>query len=148
VPIRRCALVLIGAGKTFIAADIRSSTSATRPQIPAVIAAVDPTRSRWWPQSGAALGGGFERARLRCPGRNRRCDGRPAGSYAWHHPGAGGTQRLPRLTGVAAAIEIITSARRVDAAKRSGSACSTMAKDDLRAAAGAPCAGIGAGKRQ
>ena len=32
-------------------------------------------------------------------------------------PGAGGTQRLPRLTGAAAAIEIITTGRQIDAAE-------------------------------
>jgi len=113
------ALVLICAGKTFIAgADIaafgkppkgantletlRSIESARMP----VIAAIH----------GTALGGGFEVA-LACHYRvavpSAKC-GLPEVKLGLL-PGAGGTQRLPRIVGVENALEIITSGRQIGA---------------------------------
>ena len=67
---------------------------------------------------GTALGGGLELA-LSC--HYRVID--PAGAVGLPEvtlgiiPGAGGTQRLPRLIGAEAALDVITSARRVPAAE-------------------------------
>jgi 3-hydroxyacyl-CoA dehydrogenase len=65
---------------------------------------------------GNALGGGFELAlacdaRLAAPGTNVGLPEVGLGMI----PGAGGTQHLPRLIGIAAAIEMICSARRIRA---------------------------------
>lgn len=65
---------------------------------------------------GVAVGGGLELALatdLRVAGRNAKF-GLPETSLAIV-PGAGGTQRLPRLIGVARAKELIFTARRIDA---------------------------------
>jgi 3-hydroxyacyl-CoA dehydrogenase len=107
------AVVVICAGRTFIAgADIaefgKPSTGATLPEIQTVleggpkpvIAAVH----------GSALGGGFEMA-LMCHYRV----GVPSAKFGLPEiklgliPGAGGTQRLPRLSGVENALEAILS---------------------------------------
>ena len=67
---------------------------------------------------GVALGGGLELAlccHYRVADANARV-GLPEVKIGLI-PGAGGTQRLPRLTGVEAAVEIITSGRMVDAAE-------------------------------
>ena len=67
---------------------------------------------------GTALGGGLELA-LSC--HYRVID--PAGSVGLPEvtlgiiPGAGGTQRLPRLIGAAASLDMVTSGRRVEAAE-------------------------------
>lgn len=71
--------------------------------------------------SGTALGGGLETA-LACTGRVSA----PSSSMGLPEvnlgliPGAGGTQRLPRLIGVKAAMEMITSGKPVDAFKAQG----------------------------
>jgi 3-hydroxyacyl-CoA dehydrogenase len=112
-------IVLIGAGKTFIAgADIREFDQPLRdPQVPAIIAAIEKCEKPVVAAiHGAALGGGFEIA-LACDDRIATPDavvGLPEVTLGVI-PGAGGTQRLPRLTGVATAIELITSGRRVKA---------------------------------
>ena len=113
------ALVLICAGKTFIAgADIaafgqppkgantletlRAFESARMPLIAAI--------------HGTALGGGFEVA-LACHYRvavpSARC-GLPEVKLGLL-PGAGGTQRLPRIVGVENALEMITSGQQIGA---------------------------------
>ncbi len=107
------AIVLICAGRTFIAgADIsefgKPSKGATVPEIQAalegspkpVIAAIH----------GTALGGGFETAlvchyRVAVPSAKF---GLPEIKHG-HIPGAGGTQRLPRLSGVENALNVILS---------------------------------------
>jgi 3-hydroxyacyl-CoA dehydrogenase len=107
------AIVVICAGRTFIAgADIsefgKPTKGATLPELQAalegcpkpVIAAMH----------GTALGGGFEMA-LMCHYRVAV----PSAKFGFPEiklgliPGAGGTQRLPRLSGVAAALEVILS---------------------------------------
>jgi len=107
------AIVIICAGRTFIAgADIaefgKPPKGATLPELQGaleggpkpIIAAIH----------GTALGGGFEMA-LMCHYRVAV----PSAKFGFPEiklgliPGAGGTQRLPRLSGVEAAIEVILS---------------------------------------
>ena len=113
------AAVLIGAGKTFISgSDIREfGRPLSDPQLPAVIAAIEACpKPVVAALHGSALGGGFELA-LACDARIAALGtlvGLPEVKLGII-PGAGGTQRLPRLVGIASAIEIITSARRVPA---------------------------------
>src|SRR5436190_28365 len=116
------AMVLIGAGRSFIAgADIRQFGAA--PSRPAsarrhydvtddspkpVVAAIH----------GYALGGGLETAlachyRVAVPSAKVGLPEVQIGIL----PGAGGTQRLPRLVGPKAAMELITSGRHVPAAE-------------------------------
>jgi 3-hydroxyacyl-CoA dehydrogenase / enoyl-CoA hydratase / 3-hydroxybutyryl-CoA epimerase len=69
---------------------------------------------------GACLGGGLELA-LACSWRIASSDektklGLPEIQLGFI-PGAGGTQRLPRLIGIAAALDLILTAKRVDGAK-------------------------------
>ena len=115
------AIVLIGAGKTFIAgADIKEFDGPIRdPQTPAVIAAVEACPKPVVAAiHGAALGAGYEIA-LGCDARIVAADaivGLPEVMLGVI-PGAGGTQRLPRLVGVSAAIDLITAGRRVKASE-------------------------------
>src|SRR5947208_1306036 len=114
------AMVLIGAGRSFIAgADIRQfgrgpsgAPSGRRPydvldgSAKPVVAAIH----------GYALGGGLEIAlachyRVAVPSAKVGLPEVQIGIL----PGAGGTQRLPRLTGPRAALEMITSGRHVSA---------------------------------
>lgn len=113
------AVVIIGAGTTFISgSDIREfSGPLPQPQLPLVIQAIE---NAPWPVvaaiSGAALGGGYELA-LGCDARiatKNSVVGLPEVKLGIM-PGAGGTQRLPRLVGVAKAIEFITGGTRVPA---------------------------------
>jgi 3-hydroxyacyl-CoA dehydrogenase len=134
------AVVLIGAGKTFIAgADIREFGKPLRdPQVPEIIGAIEQCPKPVIAAiAGAALGGGFEIA-LGCDGRIAAEDaivGLPEVTLGII-PGAGGTQRLPRITGLATAIDLIASGRRVKAGegKRLG-LIDEIATDDLRQAA-------------
>jgi 3-hydroxyacyl-CoA dehydrogenase len=136
------AMVLIGAGRSFIAgADIRQfgrgpSTPPTgrRPydvldQSPKpVVAAIH----------GYALGGGLEMAlachyRVAVPSAKVGLPEVQIGIL----PGAGGTQRLPRLVGPKAALDMITSGRHVPAeeANRLGIVDELVPEADLKAAA-------------
>jgi 3-hydroxyacyl-CoA dehydrogenase len=120
------AMVLIGAGRSFIAgADIRqfgraASPAPANPRRPydvlddsakPVVAAIH----------GYALGGGLETA-LACHYRVAV----PSAKVGLPEvligilPGAGGTQRLPRLIGPKAAVELITSGRHVPAEEAKG----------------------------
>ncbi|WP_028034344.1 3-hydroxyacyl-CoA dehydrogenase NAD-binding domain-containing protein [Chelativorans sp. J32] len=113
------ALVITGAGKAFIGgADIREfGQPATEPTLPTVVEAIEGSGKQIVAAiNGAALGGGLEIALA--------CHHRVAGSAATLGlpevklgivPGAGGTQRLPRLTGVVKAVELISSGRTVTA---------------------------------
>lgn len=67
---------------------------------------------------GTALGGGFELA-MACHARIMAPDGSVGlpESRIGMMPGAGGTQRLPRLAGAMAALEMVTSGRHVGAAE-------------------------------
>jgi 3-hydroxyacyl-CoA dehydrogenase len=114
------AMVLIGAGRSFIAgADIRTFGTNRPPPVPGrrphqildasrkpVIAAIH----------GYALGGGLELAlaahyRIAAVGARVGLPEVLIGIL----PGSGGTQRLPRLVGPKAALELITSGRHVPA---------------------------------
>jgi 3-hydroxyacyl-CoA dehydrogenase len=110
-------VVLSGAGRAFIGgADIKEfGRPPVDPVLPEVIKSIEnlpkPVVAA---VNGAALGGGCEVALA--------CHGRIAGKAASFGlpevklgivPGAGGTQRLPRLVGVATAIELIGTGRTV-----------------------------------
>ncbi len=115
------AIVLACAGRTFIAgADIREFGKPLQPPLlTEVIDAIEASPKLVVAAiHGTALGGGFELA-LGCHYRVMRADaeiGLPEVSLGII-PGAGGTQRLPRLTGFSAAIDLVTSGRRVKAAE-------------------------------
>ena len=132
--------VLIGAGNTFIAgSDIREfGQPLAEPQLPAVIAAIeDCGRPVVAALHGAALGGGFELAlgcdaRVAAPGT---VVGLPEVTLGII-PGAGGTQRLPRLVGLPRAVQMICSGERVPAATALAQGIvDALAEGDLRAAA-------------
>lgn len=111
------AAVIMGSGTTFIAgSDLREfGLPLTEPQLPAVIAAIEAcAKPVVAALHGAALGGGFELA-LGCDARvalHGTIVGLPEVTLGMI-PGAGGTQRLPRITGVARAIGMICSGERV-----------------------------------
>jgi len=132
--------VLIGAGNTFIAgSDLREfDQPLAEPQLPTVIRAIeDCGKPVVAALHGAALGGGFELAlacdaRIAAPGT---VVGLPEVTLGII-PGAGGTQRLPRIVGIPRAIAMICSGERV----ASGPALAAGLIDaevpgDLRAAA-------------
>lgn len=132
--------VLIGAGSTFIAgSDLREfGQPLTEPQLPAVIAAIEACgKPVVAALHGAALGGGFELAlgcdaRVAAPGT---VVGLPEVTLGII-PGAGGTQRLPRIVGVPRAIRMICSGERVPAAAAlEAGLLDLIATEDLRATA-------------
>src|SRR5581483_5583253 len=145
--------VLIGAGTTFIAgSDIKEFDKPLQdPQMPAVIAAIESCPKPVVAAiDGAALGGGFEVA--------LGCDARVASANAVVGlpevhlgliPGAGGTQRVPRLVGVPKAIELIATGRRVAApeAARIG-LLDAVAVSDLRSFAVDYARSLGSKKRR
>ncbi len=114
-------VVVMGAGRDFIAgADIREMEAPPiDPVLPEVIEAMEALPKPIVAAiSGAALGGGFEIAlacdhRLAAPGA---VVGLPEVSIGII-PGAGGTQRLPRLLNPAVAADLIANAKRVPAAE-------------------------------
>lgn len=113
-------MVITGAGKTFIGgADIKEfGKPPAEPLLPTVIDAVEAFEKPVVAAiNGAAFGGGLEVALA--------CHHRVAAAGAKHGlpevklglvPGAGGTQRLPRLIGLAAALDMIVTGKPVDAA--------------------------------
>lgn len=113
------AIVLICAGKTFIAgADITEfGKPPTGPSLPEVQAAIeDAPKPVIAAIHGTALGGGLEVALVchyRVAARSAKC-GLPEVNLGLL-PGAGGTQRLPRLVGVEKALEMVTSGTHVPA---------------------------------
>jgi 3-hydroxyacyl-CoA dehydrogenase len=132
--------VLIGAGTTFIAgSDLREfGQPLADPQLPAVIAAIEECgKPVVAALHGAALGGGFELAlgcdaRVAAPGT---VVGLPEVTLGII-PGAGGTQRLPRLVGIPRAIRMICSGERLAAAAAlDAGIVDEIAEGDLRAAA-------------
>lgn len=132
--------VLIGAGNTFIAgSDLREfGQPLAEPQLPAVISAIEScAKPVVAALHGAALGGGFELA-LGCDARVAAADtvvGLPEVTLGII-PGAGGTQRLPRVVGIARAIRMICAGERMaaEAALQAG-LVDEIASGDLRAAA-------------
>jgi 3-hydroxyacyl-CoA dehydrogenase len=117
------AVVIMGGGATFIAgADItefgteKSKVQPSLAELQQILEAFPkPTVAAI---HGTALGGGFELA-LTCHARVAVPSakvGLPEVNLGLL-PGAGGTQRLPRLVGVEAAIDIITTGKHVPAAK-------------------------------
>ncbi len=131
------AAVLIGAGKSFIAgSDLKEfDLPLQAPQLPAVIGAIEKSAKPFVAAlHGAALGGGYELSlacdwRLAAPGT---VVGLPEVTLGII-PGAGGTQKLPRLTGVSTAIGLICSGRRVEARTALGlGMIDAVAEGDLR----------------
>ncbi len=119
------AIVVIGAGQTFIAgADIREFAkivSGERPRLslyPFLLAIEDCPKPVVMAIHGAALGGGLETAmaghyRVIAPGAQV---GQPEVKLGLI-PGAGGTQRLPRLVGVAKALEMCATGQSIPASE-------------------------------
>jgi 3-hydroxyacyl-CoA dehydrogenase len=107
------AAVLYCAGKTFVAGGDMSEFDAppAEPHLPDVIQAIEDCSVPFVAaMHGNALGGGFEIAmgcafRLALP---RTRFGLPE-VHVGLIPGAGGTQRLPRLVGIKAALDLITT---------------------------------------
>jgi 3-hydroxyacyl-CoA dehydrogenase len=115
------AAVIIGGGNTFIAgSDIKEfSQPLAEPHLPNVIAAIENCpKPVVCALHGAALGGGFELA-LGCDARIAQegaVIGLPEVTLGII-PGAGGTQRLPRLIGIEKSIELICGGVRIRAAE-------------------------------
>ncbi len=115
------AVVLAGAGRAFVGgADITEfDRPVEEPSLPAVIAAIEAARKPWVAAvQGVALGGGLELV-LGCAYRLAG----PEARFALPEvtlgiiPGAGGTQRLPRIIGVAAAIGVVAEGQSLNAAR-------------------------------
>ncbi|TCL71504.1 3-hydroxyacyl-CoA dehydrogenase NAD-binding domain-containing protein [Rhizobium sp. BK251] len=115
------AIVLTGTGKTFIGgADIKEfGKPPVLPTLPDVIEAIESSPKRIVAAvNGAALGGGLEVA-LACHARILS----PAASLGLPEvtlglvPGAGGTQRLPRLVGAIGALDMIAGGKPIAAGK-------------------------------
>ncbi|ANY79473.1 3-hydroxyacyl-CoA dehydrogenase [Microvirga ossetica] len=115
------AVVIACAGRTFVAgADIREFGQPPRePHLPDVIDAIEAcSKPVIAAVHGTALGGGCEIA-LACHARIAD----PGASFGLPEvklglvPGAGGTQRLPRLIGLEAALDLVSSGRMVKAAE-------------------------------
>ena len=132
--------VLIGAGNTFIAgSDLREfGQPLAEPQLPSVIRAIEDCDKPFVAAlHGAALGGGFELAlgcdaRVAAPGTVLGLPEVTLGII----PGAGGTQRLPRIVGIPRAIGMICSGERVgSAAALAAGLIDAEAQGELRAAA-------------
>ena len=120
------AAVLIGGGKTFIAgADIKEFVKLTSSDrrgdigiLPYLLKIEDSRKPIVVAIHGNALGGGLEVAQA-CHYRVASPDakvGQPEVNLGII-PGAGGTQRLPRLAGIAKAIEMCTGGKSIKAAE-------------------------------
>lgn len=115
------AVVLCCEGRTFIAgADIREfGKTPLPPDVPEVVELIDAaTKPVIAALHGTALGGGLELA-LACQHRVALATTRvgfPEVTLGLL-PGAGGTQRLPRLVGVGAALELIVKGKLISAAE-------------------------------
>jgi len=134
------AAVLIGAGNSFVAgSDLREfSQPLAEPQLPTVIRAIEECgKPVVAALHGAALGGGFELAlgcdaRIVAPGT---VVGLPEVTLGII-PGAGGTQRVPRIVGIPRAIAMVCSGERVgSAAAVAAGLVDAEAAGDLRTAA-------------
>lgn len=111
--------VIIGGGQTFVAgSDLREfGQPLVEPQLPEVLAAIEScAKPVVAALHGAALGGGLELA-LACDARialDSAVLGLPEVTLGII-PGAGGTQRLPRRTGLVRAIQMVCSGERIKA---------------------------------
>ena len=114
-------VILICEGRTFIAgADIREFGQEPKaPHLPDVISMIESSSKPWVAAiHGTALGGGCEVA-LGCTYRIAV----PSAKFGLPEvnlgliPGAGGTVRLPQITGVTAALEMVTTGKPVSAEK-------------------------------
>ncbi len=141
------AVVLICAGRTFIAgADVSEFGKPPQPpHLPDVVAAIESAKKPWVAAiHGSALGGGLEVA--------LGCAYRIAVSFASLGlpevklgiiPGAGGTVRLPRLIGAAAAVDLVTGGSPLSAKKAEGlGLVDAIIDGDLRAGSIAFAEGI------
>ncbi|MDI6835155.1 MAG: 3-hydroxyacyl-CoA dehydrogenase NAD-binding domain-containing protein [Rhizobiaceae bacterium] len=113
------AVVLVCAGRTFIAgADVSEFDKPPQPpHLPDVVSAIELAAKPWIAAiHGSALGGGFEVA-LGCRFRLATVDasvGLPEVTLGLV-PGAGGTVRTPRLAGIEAAVDLVTTGKPVRA---------------------------------
>ncbi|MGF1627443.1 MAG: 3-hydroxyacyl-CoA dehydrogenase NAD-binding domain-containing protein, partial [Alphaproteobacteria bacterium] len=133
------AAVLTGAGRAF-AAGANAAEFDLPPQpphLPEVVDAIEASEKPWVAAiDGPALGGGYELA-LACRRRvagPRALVGLPEVTLGVV-PGAGGTQRLPRLIGFAPALELIAAGRTVKAAEATQLGMVDALADDPLAAA-------------
>lgn len=131
--------VIACAGRTFMAgADIREfDAPPLEPLLSSVTEALDAlAKPVVAALHGTALGGGFEVA-LACHGRVIAPDGAVGLPEVLIGliPGAGGTQRLPRLVGPVVALELITTGRHVPAAEALKLGLVDEVATDLRASA-------------
>ena len=129
--------VLIGGGSTFVAgSDLREfGQPLQEPQLPGVLAAIEAcAKPVVAALHGAALGGGLELA-LACDARIALTGtvlGLPEVTLGII-PGAGGTQRLPRRTGLVRAIQMVCSGERIKAeAARDLRLVDAVVADDLQ----------------
>jgi len=147
------AIVLTGAGRMFSAgADITefdTPKSMTPPSLPEIINMIEQANKPVVAAiHGNALGGGLELAlgcayRVAVPGTNM---GLPEVSLGII-PGAGGTQRLPRVIGVAAALDMIVTGKPVKAEKAHAlGLVDELADGDVVQAAVKFCQGLPAGE--
>jgi len=134
------AFVIIGIGKTFIGgADIREFDQApVEPHLPDLLLELENLNKPVVAAiNGAALGGGLETAmaahyRIASPTATFACPEVKLGLI----PGAGGTQRMPRLTGLSAASDLIATGRTIGATEALDlGLIDLIAIGDLRAAA-------------
>jgi len=115
------AVVLICAGRTFIAgADVREfGLPPSEPHLPDLVNRIEAAAKPWIAAiHGAALGGGFEVA-LGCRFRvalDTASVGLPEVTLGIV-PGASGTVRTPRVAGVAAAVDLVTTGKPARAAR-------------------------------
>ncbi len=115
------AVILTGAGKLFVGgADITEFDRPVEgPTLPDVIARIERSPKPWIAAiHGVAFGGGLEitlgcRFRLAAPGTKLGLPEVNLGII----PGAGGTQRLPRLIGIAAAIPVAAEMKTLSASE-------------------------------
>lgn len=115
------AVVLMGAGKLFVGgADITEfDRTPEAPFLPDIVTAIENARKPWVAaMHGATLGGGLELA-MGCRFRLAT----PDATFALPEvnlgiiPGAGGTQRLPRLIGAEAAVPVVAEKQVLGAAR-------------------------------
>ncbi|NTT87647.1 3-hydroxyacyl-CoA dehydrogenase NAD-binding domain-containing protein [Tabrizicola fusiformis] len=119
------AVVLAGAGRLFVGgADIAEFDGPPQePHLPDLLARIEAARAPWIAAvHGMALGGGTEialacRYRVAAPGSRFGLPEVNLGII----PGSGGTQRLPRLIGVEAAVPVVAEKRMLDATEALGS---------------------------